>query len=170
MCPLDRKNLNFVDTGTKLKKLRGSLTQKCFAEKLGVALRTYVRYESGERKVPDGLLKLAEILSQPYLIKDMYKDMPLIRDESDPFAQAVSALRDIFNAHSPTIQSAILANIIAFKLTADVIKERDDLKKEMERLKSRIERLEAIVKKHIPQEGVAEDNQFWQEMKAALGL
>ncbi len=50
--------------GDRLRGLRGSLDKIAFSEELGVTLRTYYRYEKGERKIPDGLLKLAEIVHQ----------------------------------------------------------------------------------------------------------
>ena len=46
-----------------MKALRGSQKVKNFAKALGVVLKTYYRYESGERKVPDGILKLAYIIT-----------------------------------------------------------------------------------------------------------
>jgi transcriptional regulator with XRE-family HTH domain len=58
------KSTPYRETGKHLRKLRNNLSKAEFAEKLGVSLRTYYRYESGERKVPDGLLKLAAIVHQ----------------------------------------------------------------------------------------------------------
>jgi transcriptional regulator with XRE-family HTH domain len=48
--------------GAELRALRGSRKVKEFAETLRILPKTYYRYEKGERKVPNGLLKLAYIL------------------------------------------------------------------------------------------------------------
>jgi len=40
---------NIEDIGSRLKELRGSKTQAEFAQKIGIALLTYQRYERGER-------------------------------------------------------------------------------------------------------------------------
>ncbi|MDM8551914.1 helix-turn-helix transcriptional regulator [Desulfobacterales bacterium HSG2] len=61
---MDNKNYPHRKLGNKLKELRGSDSKTDFAKKLGVALRTYLRYEKGERKVPDGLFKLAQMIRQ----------------------------------------------------------------------------------------------------------
>jgi len=58
-----QKKYPYIDLGNKLKILRDGLNQVTYAKRLGVALRTYHRYEKGERKIPDGLLKLAILLS-----------------------------------------------------------------------------------------------------------
>lgn len=45
-----------VTLGNSVKKLRGNISQSEFAEMFGVNLRTYQRYESGERIFPDDVL------------------------------------------------------------------------------------------------------------------
>ena len=56
------KKYAYLDIGNGLKKLRKSLSQKEFAEKIDVPFRTYQRYESGERLPPEPVLKrIAEI-------------------------------------------------------------------------------------------------------------
>lgn len=48
--------------GHRIRDLRGELSQKDFSEKVGVPLRTYIRYEVGERLPPGPILaKLAEL-------------------------------------------------------------------------------------------------------------
>lgn len=56
--------------GNKLGILRGNINKRAFAKELGVAYNTYLRYEKGMRKIPDGLFRLAEILAQQANKKD----------------------------------------------------------------------------------------------------
>lgn len=58
------KNIFYFEQSYLLKKIRGDLTQKVFANKLGVPLRSYVRYENGTRNMPNGLFKLALIFNE----------------------------------------------------------------------------------------------------------
>jgi len=60
-CKKNKKNYPYKELGINLRKLRGSLSKKQFARDLGVSIQAYYRYEKGERKIPDGLLKLAQI-------------------------------------------------------------------------------------------------------------
>lgn len=72
-----QKNLErypYKDLANELRGLRGRITQEAFANQLGIALRTYHRYEKGERKVPKGLLKLAHLLKE--------KDVGIVADVS----------------------------------------------------------------------------------------
>lgn len=46
-----------VTLGNSVRKLRGKTSQSDFAEMFGVNLRTYQRYESGERLFPDEVLE-----------------------------------------------------------------------------------------------------------------
>lgn len=49
----------------ELRELRGKgRTQAEFAGELGVALRTYSRYERGERETPEAIIRLARIISK----------------------------------------------------------------------------------------------------------
>lgn len=53
---------NNAHVGMRLREIRGATPQKVFAERLGVPLRTYIRYENGERNPPsDVLTRAAEI-------------------------------------------------------------------------------------------------------------
>jgi len=62
------KKYPYQDLGNELKELRGFNEKEDFAGKLGISLRTYYRYEKGERKVPNGLMKLARILSKSAVV------------------------------------------------------------------------------------------------------
>jgi len=48
----------YLDIGNRLKKIRGSLSQKDFALKAGIPFRSYQRYEAGERMPPPDVLPL----------------------------------------------------------------------------------------------------------------
>ena len=45
-----------------LRRIRGARTQIEAAKILGVGLRTYVRYESGTRRIPEPVWRLAKLL------------------------------------------------------------------------------------------------------------
>lgn len=49
----------------ELVALRGSRTQKAWADVLGVPQRTYIRYEMGQREAPGSLMKLARLSVEP---------------------------------------------------------------------------------------------------------
>lgn len=61
----------FLETGARIRELRGALSQAEFAERIGVDRKTVVRWEAGER-LPDGksLLALMEVFggSASYLL------------------------------------------------------------------------------------------------------
>lgn len=46
----------------ELRVLRRYRTQMAFAGELGITLRSYGRYESGTRRVPDSIIRLARLL------------------------------------------------------------------------------------------------------------
>ncbi len=61
----------FLETGARIRELRGGISQAEFAERLGVDRKTVVRWEAGER-LPDGksLLALMQVFgaSASYLL------------------------------------------------------------------------------------------------------
>ena len=61
----------FLETGARIRELRGDISQAEFAERLGVDRKTVVRWEAGER-LPDGksLLALMQVFaaSASYLL------------------------------------------------------------------------------------------------------
>jgi len=71
--------------GDNLKRLRGDLSQGEFAESIEVGLRTYQRYESGERILPDeAIAAITKKLNVP--IGDLLRT----HDEPGPKALPVS--------------------------------------------------------------------------------
>jgi len=106
-----QKKYPYIDLGNKLKELRGGLNQEDYAKQLGVALRTYHRYEKGERKIPDGLLKLATLLN---------RNNTKITYVSEPEDEYKSQQQELINMTRFILESqtesaiALAANIRAF--------------------------------------------------------
>ena len=145
------KKYLYIEQGTELKALRGSRKIKDVAKALGVAPKTYYRYESGERKVPDGLLKLARILYKnkageggPF--PDGVRE-PVVEYEKgdDPFARSVSGLRQIFDSQDKALIAAIQINIQAFQLSVHKDRQINQQSKEIQKLKEKCEELKTRV-------------------------
>jgi len=60
------KTIKYPQLAARLKKLRADVAVNEFAEKMGVSLVTYYRYERGETPIKEGLLRLAEIIADEY--------------------------------------------------------------------------------------------------------
>ena len=149
------KNINKNKLSNELSWLRGKEKKTIFAGKLGVAYRTYLRYESGEREPKESVMKLARILSknkagegEPF--PDGVRE-PVVEYEKgdDPFARSVSGLRQIFDSQDKALIAAIQINIQAFQLSihkdhqiSQQSKEIQKLKEECEKLKKKIDALE----------------------------
>jgi len=111
----------YIDLGNKLKELRGRLNQESYAKQLGVALRTYHRYEKGERKIPDGLLKLATLLNRNN-IKIGYVSEPsnIYTSQRLPLFDMTKVILNSQTEYAP----ALASNIRAFY---SAIQNREDL-------------------------------------------
>ena len=81
-----KKNIYFAQAHV-LRRIRGSFTQGNFAKRLGIPLRTYSRYEKGEREMPIGLVKLA------FLINKDNKEIVLV-DESLSFTDEGASIKE----------------------------------------------------------------------------
>jgi len=89
----DRHN-KYFEQAFVLRKIRGSLTQKAFADKLDIPLRTYVRYEKGEREMPNGLIRLAFYITQDNSPEVMLEDESLsLTDEGESIKKYLSDFR-----------------------------------------------------------------------------
>jgi transcriptional regulator with XRE-family HTH domain len=87
---------DFLDISYRLKVLRGNLSQRAFAEKVGVPLRSYERYEAGHRMPPyEVLIKVAAVTDSP--IEE------LIRGESFHQADCRQFAARLVKAGSPRI-------------------------------------------------------------------
>lgn len=102
----DTKKYPYAELGLKLKNYRGSLTKKAYSDLLGVAYRTYIRYEKGERKLPDGLLNLAEMLREKEEERQKRNsDQYIIFPKSKKFDEidkdvAINGIINIFDTYS----------------------------------------------------------------------
>lgn len=45
-----------IEIGNRLKKIRGAISQRDFAKKMGISYGSYRNYESGERRPPERVL------------------------------------------------------------------------------------------------------------------
>ena len=110
---------------------------------------------------PDGQLKDHSVVdSQGKEVKGEKVSVPA---QIDPFAHAVSALKDIFDSGDPNVKSAILANINASQFTAHLLTR-------YENLESRLHAVETILNEYGPPEGKEERRRAWIKMKKAIGL
>ena len=127
------KKYPYINLGNKLRELRGGLNQESYAKQLGVALRTYHRYEKGERKIPDGLLKLATLLN---------RNNTKIGYVSEPKSEYRSQEQELINMAKQILRSeyglALAANIRAFHSAIQKDKERGKLKKQITDLRKEI--------------------------------
>jgi transcriptional regulator with XRE-family HTH domain len=94
-----KKNFSYTATGNRIKLLRGDgQTQKQFAALLGISLRTYQRYEHGERLPPFKMLsKISNIcdVSTDWVISGSgVKGKKL---NSDDFIDAINKLDYLFD-------------------------------------------------------------------------
>ncbi len=60
---MGKKDFSYKEKGEVLNKLRGVMSKQDFSASLKIPYRTYLRYETGERDVPDGLIDLARLLT-----------------------------------------------------------------------------------------------------------
>lgn len=56
-------------TKIKLERLQLGISQTKMAERLGVGLRTYQRYEMGERQIPKPVIMLHEALKRNVILQ-----------------------------------------------------------------------------------------------------
>lgn len=130
-----------------------------FAEKLKINLRTYYRYESGEREIPAGLMDLAEIIrSNLDANNGQVKQQNIQYDQHGGWkprsieeiagvpeglgmGRAVEMLARIYQSKNRDVISAICANLRVFC-------ERIDQDDELSALKREMEDLRALVKNH----------------------
>lgn len=71
-CPLakrTKKGIAMETTKIKLERLQLGISQTKMAERLGVVLRTYQRYEMGERQIPKPVIMLHEALKRNVILE-----------------------------------------------------------------------------------------------------
>ena len=117
-----QKNYSPKSMGNRLKLIRGDLSQREFATKIGVSLRAYQRYEHGERLPPfDIVYKISNTceVNMHWIIKGEGVKEP----EKDEFITAIESLRYILE-RAPFelvdfINKVIDLAISSFKLDVD---------------------------------------------------
>lgn len=131
--PLMSLDCDFLPVGERIKTLRGALTQAAFADRLGVARKTVVRWEAGEA-LPDGaslMALLKEFSADPaYLLVGKREAAPVMTLEekrllalfrlAEPgVRQAVVAALAVGSAPAPVVYSAAAANASQALLAAE---------------------------------------------------
>jgi transcriptional regulator with XRE-family HTH domain len=167
--------------GDHIKLIRGTLTKKDFALKIGASDTNVLAWEKGEALPGSKYLKeihrvfgvdvnwLLTGEGKPYMGRDDEDMIPSfsIQEEgaeynrgnyADPFAEAVSGLKEIYDSRDPILIPAIDANIRAFRIAArrekqiyDQTAEIKALRSECEELKKRLATLEDKYKLLAPQ-------------------
>jgi len=64
-----RKGIAMETTKIKLERLQLGISQSKMAERLGVGLRTYQRYEMGERQIPKPITMLHQALKRNAILE-----------------------------------------------------------------------------------------------------
>ena len=64
-----RKDIAMETTKIKLERLQLGISQSKMAERLGVGLRTYQRYEMGERQIPKPVTMLHQALKRNAILE-----------------------------------------------------------------------------------------------------
>ena len=166
--------------GDRIKIIRGSLSQKEFTQKIDPKKKASSEWESG--KAMPGAKSLEAIHrvfgvdinwlltgeGEPYINKDrnvvgVHQVAEHAADYagghgSDPFADAVSGLKEIFDSRDPILIPALEANIRAFRISARREKQLNNqaaeikaLHSECDDLKKRLATLEEKYKLIAPQ-------------------
>jgi transcriptional regulator with XRE-family HTH domain len=146
----------YAELGEKLKSLRGDLPINEFAEILGINIRTYYRYENGERPIKKGLMRLAEIESAAAKCRvqqtlpefETYADVEPDVEKVSGFSadssewRAMGKLHDLLSGENEVFKRAILANIDAYSAAEDLSKQVKTLRSENRTLSARLDAIE----------------------------
>jgi transcriptional regulator with XRE-family HTH domain len=100
------------------------------------------RIQKGEK--PADIIEVAE--KRDTYNKDTEKGFYGTESPTDPFAQAVADLRDIFNSGDRVLITALLANLYSFKRSAHRETENQTMRTEIDNLKSRLAAVEEKLK------------------------
>jgi len=95
-------------------------------------------------------------------LKDYQPKEIFVPDQMDPFAAAVSSLKEIFDSRDPILVSAIQSNLRAFQIAVQREKKIDQQSQEIETLKEKCdqfeEKLTAIERKVAESSGAGPQN------------
>lgn len=100
---------SFDAVGVRVRSVRGELTQASFADRLGVARKTVVRWEGGEA-LPDGsslLGLLREFGADPAWV------LAGLPAKSDALGREEQLVLDLFRAAEPGVRAAVIAALSA---------------------------------------------------------
>lgn len=87
------KKSNLFAQSKILRSLRGPHTQDSFAKSLDIPLRTYIRYEKGERAIPRGLLRSAFSITKNDESFILIDDSLAFTEEGDTIREFVDSFK-----------------------------------------------------------------------------
>jgi DNA-binding XRE family transcriptional regulator len=87
------KKSNLFAQSEILRSLRGPHTQDSFAKSLDIPLRTYIRYEKGERAMPRGLLRSAFSIAKNEESVILIDDSLAFTEEGDTIREFVDSFK-----------------------------------------------------------------------------
>jgi hypothetical protein len=148
-----------------LKATRGELTKEAFAKIIGVSVRHYYRYESGEKPIPQWIVDAAN-----KYIRDKSQAIADPKNAFDPhggwkprsieemtgvpkglgLGKAVDLLATIYAAKDEMLIRAINANLEAFCSAVGEKERRIEREQDLQRLEERVKELENIISKNGP--------------------
>ena len=103
---MDIQKTPYIDLGNELRALRGGLTKKDFAHRLGIHAQSYYRYESGEREVPATILEKARALrGEANLNVGIWANVP--KDMTAEESALINALRMLGPEYTRQIYFAV---------------------------------------------------------------
>ena len=184
-----------MDIGTRIKSVRGSISQKEFAKNIGVHVTTLQLYETGNIPKGDVLQRIHSMFGvsidwlltgegEPYVNKertvipadgrellgeDLWKKTGNKDDQGqDPFLSAISDLREIFNSKNPNLIFTAQAGINT--LQHSVLLERQNIQqsKEIKDLKDECDALKkrlAKMEKQIKPRDPKKESKLRREIK-----
>lgn len=168
---MDKKIYPYSRFAKELVNIRGPLEPKAFAEMLGLKMQAYYRYERGERKVPDSVIKLARLVKKTLLqtvsSEDIYnkdrggqgkKGSPEAVYNKDRISEVGGDdLGDLLKMTTAILMSrteysgSLAANIKSFYRSLELEKRTAKLENECDDLRKRVAALEDALKLAIPQ-------------------
>jgi transcriptional regulator with XRE-family HTH domain len=129
LCLFGRIMKEYTDIGARLRELRGSRSQKEFAAGIGIAFRSYQRYESGERSPSSVVIgKIAEAcnVSADWIITgklhDSIDNESKRRSEAKRRAELIIRIVDMLENEPKSVEE-IIQTLIDEKIWNDLVLE-----------------------------------------------
>lgn len=142
---------NFIGNklSNELKYLRGKEFKKVFAKKIGVSYRTYLRYESGETKPKEPVMRVARKESKHITTKgdrgfneEYPSHLPLIHDVKEASCKNENYINDLLEATHKILTSGNQFAIDALERNIRYFSYTIDLENRLKNLEQRFEILE----------------------------